>query len=117
MTSARGIPAQGTRKPYRLLWAAYLAPPLGWFGQLNLSFLVAAYACTTGRIWLLNLFSALVFAVAAAGTWCGWLSLRAYPEPKSGSRFLAWMALILGLVYLMSIGANVMPNFLMEPCR
>lgn len=117
MSAGRETGGRALRRSALLLWAAFLVPPLAWFGQLNVNFMVVAHACSTGRIWLLHLLSAAAFALAGAGTWCARPAWRHYRGHRPGGVFLGAMAMILGGIYLLGIVANTLPNLLMEPCR
>jgi hypothetical protein len=108
---------RATRRYALLLWIAYLVPPLAWFGQLNVNFMVVAYACSTGRIWLLHLLSAAAFVTAGIGAWCAWQGRRHYRGHRPGALFLSYMALVLAGIYMLSIVSNTLPNVLVEPCR
>ncbi len=106
-----------SRRPVLLLWIAYLAPLLAWFGQLNVNFFTIAYACAHDRIWILHLIAVAALLIAIAGTVCGWRSLRYYPKEWNGGRFLGVMSVVLGGIYILGILYNVVPNIMMEPCR
>lgn len=114
-------PGQGRRNvlhPSIPLWAAFLAPFLAWFGQLNLNFLVAAFACEHGRNWILHIFFASALAVAAVGIWCGWRHYRILsPEERQGTRFLYLLAMSMGGFFVLGILVNQAPLILAEPCR
>ncbi len=117
MTAARENQSGRPPRHALLLWVAYLAPALAWFGQLNASFLIAAYGCTPDRMWLMHLISAMALVIAGAGMWSGWRSRRYEDKSRRNGRFLTVMALVLGALFALSIVANEIPNHLAEPCR
>lgn len=103
-----------------MLWIALLAPALAWFGQLMLSYSIAAYACANDQVWILHVITLAALVLAGAGLWSGWKSVRIQHrhsnEADPASTFLPWGALLLGLLFFLTIIASELSNLLLEPC-
>lgn len=104
-----------------LLWTAFLAPAFAWFIQLTASYTIAAYACATGRIWILHGTGLVALVIAGAGIWCGrkhWRDQRSHKgQDETETEFLTGGTLLLALLFFLTILAGELSNWLLEPCK
>lgn len=104
----------------RLLWIAFAAPAIGWVIQLTASFTIAAYACASGRMWILHTISAGALLLAVVGMAGAWRVRRLQRErgEETGTKrdFLVTGALLLAALFFLTIVAGEVSNWLLEPC-
>lgn len=103
------------------LWTGVLAGPLFWFAHQQLSVALAPWICAHGHHWLLHAATAACGSGAAAAGLISVGNLRRPPSaPLDGekglSRFLAWLGVLGAAFFLLTILAQGLPNFLLDPC-
>ncbi len=125
-----GDPAEPVGR--RALWFAVFGAPAAWSAHFLVSVAVSSAACVllpepvtrqSRAWWTLMAFSAVALAVAGLGLWTGIRSLRAARSVAdtgahaARARFMALGGLILAGFFLVGLGFDVLPLFLMPICR
>jgi len=109
------------------LWIAVLGSAVIWFVQMQTSYSLAMWACSSGRIWSLHVASILFLILAAAPGWLAWKHWRASASGRhreteresSGAgrrRFMAMLGLMLTALFILLIVAQAIPSFFFDPC-
>ena len=124
MTTETAAPlADGTR--YGVLWAANLLPAAATLGGLEMAYIFADRACTTGDMlpvhltWAVSLGLALLGVRLGWGQWRRWGGGHAGEEgaPEGRSRFLAVLGMLVGAMASLAIAAQWSANFFFHPCQ
>jgi uncharacterized membrane protein len=93
-----------------------LGPPAVWFAMLQAGYVLAYPACTgDSHAWLhaVTLGAAAVLAATVASAWRRWQAWRA-STPRD--RFLAGLALIMPVGFLLLAIGSWIPVFILQPC-
>jgi hypothetical protein len=106
------------------LWIAVLGSAVVWFLQLQTSYSLVTWACSTGSLWSLHAASVLFLVLAAVPGWIAWKewsasSAGAIERTSAGAgrrRFMAMLGLLLTGLFLLLIIAQAIPSFFFDPC-
>jgi len=106
------------------LWVAVLGSAIIWFVQMQTSYSLLNWACSSQRNWPLHVVSALFLVLAAVPGFVGWKAWRANAgsetERKSRGagrrRFMAMLGMMLTAIFLLLIFAQAIPSFFFDPC-
>jgi hypothetical protein len=100
------------------LWFACLAPLMAWLIHLFASFTLSAYACE-GHEWILHLLSWSLALLALAGVWEAYVSWQYFKQLVPGAKgkeFLSISALLIGVLFFLTIAMSEFSNFYLESC-
>lgn len=106
------------------LWTGLLLAPVAWICQLQASYLLVFYACSSRHIFTLHV-ATLVFLLAAAIggfiAWRNWERVgRELPSEDAGpvprTRFMALLGLLTSALFFLLILVQGLPSFFLEPC-
>jgi hypothetical protein len=111
-------------KKHIALWFGFLAAPLIWFVNLELNFMLAPWACATGRqfsLGLVTLVALLLVASAGLLAWRMWLHagqewLHNAGGRISSRRFLAMLGILTSSLFFLAILAQGAPTFILSAC-
>lgn len=109
--------------PLFWMWAGVFVPPLLWLGHLTLSFTLAAYACRANQ-WPMHFLSA---AAVLAMTAVLLMTYRSYlffqqnygESQEDGDKtksFISLLALLIGVLLIITVIVSDLSNVLVEPC-
>ena len=106
------------------LWFAVLGPPVIWFLQMQTSYSLVTWACSTGRLWSIHVTSAAFLVLAAVPGLIGWKEWNANAAAdnerrstgRGRRRFMAMLGMMLAALFLMLIVAQAIPSFFVDPC-
>lgn len=106
------------------LWFALLAGPLAWMLGLNAQYGLVRVACAKQDMLYLHAVSLLTLALALAGGWVAWREWRragAEPPGEEGgtiprSRFLSALGLLASALFTLTILAQWIASFFLDPC-
>ena len=106
------------------LWTSVLGSPLAFLLNLEVSYVMVDWACTSGHAWVLHAVHLGSLALAAGAALIGvslWRQLDgAWPDAGGGSasrsRFLAAIGTFVGLLVAISIVAQWIPVMMLGPC-
>jgi hypothetical protein len=124
MTTDTNSPlADGTR--FGVLWAANLLPAIAVLAGLEIAYIFADRACTTGDMLPVHLTWALSMGLALLGTWLGRGQWRRWGgryagddgSPGERSRFLALLGMLTGGMAALAIAAQWSASFFFHPCQ
>ena len=124
MTTETSAPlADGTR--FGVLWAANLLPAVATLAGLEVAYIFADRACTTGEMLPVHLTWAVSLSLALLGAWLGWGQWRRWSGRHAGddsgpagrSRFLALLGMLVGAMASLAIAAQWSANFFFHPCQ
>ena len=112
-------------KTEALLWAGLLIAPIGWFLNLEANFALAPLACAGGGRPLLYLVSAITFVLAVLSGGISWTQWRSVgrdhtdqPSPEwTRRRAMAAVGIGLSSLFVITIVAQAIPNFMMAGCE
>ena len=115
--------ADGTR--FGLLWLANLLPAAATLVGLEIAYIFADRACTTGDMWPVHLTWAVSLSLAMLGAGLGWWQWRRWGSrpagddggPEGRSRFLALLGMLVGAMASLAIAAQWSANFFFHPCQ
>ncbi len=107
-----------------MLWAGVLLAPAAWIVHQQGSYYLVYWACRSGHMFVLHLWSAAMFLVAATG---GYFAYRSWNRSGGGSpgeggaaadrsRFLGLGGMIAGGLFALVILAQWTPMLLVDPC-
>jgi hypothetical protein len=108
-----------------LLVAGFIAGPLAWFLDLQISYAMIKWTCEHDRGWMLMLVSAGSLSLLALGTsfsWSCWTKLRR-DAAEDGARmidrsyFLAIAGLSMNAIFALLIFASLVPRIVLSPCE
>jgi len=107
------------------LWAGFLIAPLAFLLNLQTSYMLVPFACSTGQVFWLHVASAgaLVLALFGASialrnwqrTGRGWQSEGGSAAARS--RFMAITGLLMSGLFSLIILAQWIADFIIDPCR
>jgi hypothetical protein len=124
MTSETSAPlADGTR--YGVLWVANLLPGVAMLAGLEVAYIFADRACTTGDMLPVHLTWALSLGLALLGAWLGWGQWRGVGGrhageeggPEGRARFLSVLGMLTGAMASLAIAAQWSATFFFHPCQ
>jgi hypothetical protein len=124
MTTETSAPlADGTR--FGVLWAANLLPAVATIAGLEVAYIFADRACTTGEMLPVHLTWAVSLGLALLGAWLGWGQWRRWGGrhpgddggPGGRSRFLALLGMLTGAMASLAIAAQWSAIFFFHPCQ
>jgi hypothetical protein len=124
MTTETAAPlADGTR--LGAVWAANLLAPLATLAGLEIAYLLADRACTTGDMLPVHLTWLACLLVALSGGWLGWREWRRWGGgpagedggPEGRSRFLALLGVLGSAMAVLVIAAQWCAGFFFHPCQ
>lgn len=106
------------------LWFAVLGSAVIWFAQLQTSYSLVMWACTTGSRWSLHAASLLFLVLGAIPGWTAWqewsgLAKHETERQSAGDgrrRFMALLGLMLTAIFLLLMIAQAIPSFFFDPC-
>jgi len=108
------------------LWFGILGGPIIWAVQLQVSYMLVPWACSTGHHWTLHLASLVFLLSAAAPAFIAWRASttarsRGTSERESEGvgriRFMAMLGLMTSALFLLLIFAQALPSFFIDPCQ
>lgn len=102
-----------------LLWTALLLPATAWFAQLTANYMIAAYACTSDRMWILHTISIAALVLTAVGLRSAWRLWRVRRQHDASGQETSWLGatvLLLDVLFLLGVIWNELSNWLLEPC-
>ena len=104
------------------MWIAIAAAPLAWAAHLNIAYMLVALVCTPAlSAWLYG-FTALMLAIAIAGTIACWRFYRRTKDVARDDRaaarthFLVGTGLLGGVLFILAIIAQTIPIMIYPPC-
>lgn len=105
-------------------WMGVLLAPSAWFVQLQTSYLLVFYACSSRNHFTLHLATLLFLLLSAAGGFIAWSNWRRagrkWPDehatPASRTRFMAVLGLLTSALFFLLILTQGIPSFFLEPC-
>jgi hypothetical protein len=105
------------------LWVSVLGAKLAWLAHLALSYPLVPLVCAGGGELLLHTIT-VVALLAAAGTgfvaWRAWRRLRLANEPDEPGtprgRFMAVYGVLSSGLFAITIVAQGLPTFVLDPC-
>jgi hypothetical protein len=108
-----------------LLWGGLFAGPVAFLLNLQVSYMLVPWACSTGHhfvLYLAMLGASLISALGGLGAWRGWQQMgKGWPDGSGGTgsrnRFMAVMGITLSIFFLLIILAQGIPNFILNPCQ
>ncbi len=121
MTTETGSPlADGTR--IGALWTANLLGPVAALAGLEIAYIFADRACTTGDMLPVHLTWIASLLASAFGGWLGWREWRRWGGGHAGgiggrSRFLALLGMLLSAMIVLVVLALWSPAFVFHPCQ
>jgi hypothetical protein len=124
MTTETGAPlADGTR--IGALWTAVLLGPLAALAGLEIAYILADRACTTGDMvpvhltWLASLLAALLGGALGWREWRRWGGGHAGEDGgrEGRSRFLAVLGMLVSALAALAIAAQWSANLFFHPCQ
>jgi hypothetical protein len=106
------------------LWIAVLGSAVVWFIQLQTTYALVPWVCSSGKLWALHVVSVLFVVLAAVPGGIGWSQWRACAKRKTEResagdgrrRFMAMLGLMLTALFVILIIAQAMPSFFFDPC-
>jgi hypothetical protein len=107
------------------LWFSALAGPLAWILHNVGSYGLATVICFPGQVLFLHLVTAVTALISLAAAVVGWRSRARLQELEwpdksrislQRAHFMATFGLISGLLFLVIILVEGIPNFYIEPC-
>jgi len=106
------------------LWTGILAGPIAWAFDLEASYALVHWTCSTQRVQVLHAITLLTLIVTASGLAISWVSLRhAGDLPLDGgserarARFMAILGLSAGVLFAVAILANAIPRWVLDACQ
>jgi hypothetical protein len=124
MTTETGAPlADGTR--IGALWMANLLGPVAALAGLEIAYIFADRACTTGDMLPVHLTWLASLLASGVGGWLGWREWRRWGGGHAGedggiggrSRFLAVLGMLLSAMIALVILTLWSPAFVFHPCQ
>jgi hypothetical protein len=116
MASSTWPRGSSDRRQLLAVAAMVLGPPAVWFAMLQTGYALSYPACTgDSHAWLhgITLASAAVLAAIAAGAWQRW---RAWRDSSPRDRFLAGLAVIMPVGFLLLAIGSWIPVLILQPC-
>ncbi|MCA9401400.1 MAG: hypothetical protein KC713_07210 [Candidatus Omnitrophica bacterium] len=117
----KNIEQHQNKKADIYLIISLILPPLAWFAHLNIGFMWSAYACSMKQFWLLHGFCLLAFGLSVLGVILSWRACCYYrkynKKSQWGKLFVSILALLLAMIYSISIVAYEFPQIMLEFCR
>jgi hypothetical protein len=107
------------------LWAGLLLPPIAWLLNLQISYMLVPWACSTGRQFALHLVTLAMLLLAGGGGLIAWRTWqrtgRDWPNEAGGvvprSRFMAVGGLLSSGMFFLVIVAQGIPSFMLSACE
>jgi hypothetical protein len=108
-----------------MLAAAFILPPLAFLLNLQMSYTLVPWACSTGREFVLHLVSIGALLLASSGgliAWLGWQRGGRDSSEQQQSRaprdhFISVMGILMSGMFALVILAQWIPNFILSPCQ
>lgn len=94
------------------LWFSFFLPVVGWFIQLNASFLLSAHTCQKDFTYLHGI-SIFALILCFAGLICG---VKAWKSTQDNAKLLAICFTIMGGIILLIVLGGEIANFKLESC-
>jgi hypothetical protein len=105
------------------LWWGILIGPAAWLLDQGMSYAIDQHACSTGHFYLLHLLSAVWFLMALTGALVAWRQLGPVRDandeggsPRDRSWFMAWLGILMSVLFALTIVALVVPKLVLSPC-
>ena len=103
---------------------AYFLPAFAALLQVEVAYLSVSHACRQGSALPLHVESAVALLLALGGVWAGWRVWSAAgggwdeqgADPAARTRFLAAIAVLLGVLFGLVVVAMWLPIFILDPC-
>jgi hypothetical protein len=107
------------------LWIGFLLPPFAFLLNLQVSYMLVPWACSTRQLFWLHVAScgSLLLALLGAFTaWRNWQKSGRQMQAEAGSptarsRFMAIVGLLEGGLFSLVILAQWIANFIIDPCQ
>jgi hypothetical protein len=106
------------------LWTGILAGPIAWGIDLEASYALVHWTCTTQRVDVLHGISMLALLITAGGAVVSWLALqearRAQMDDGSElarARFMAILGISTSVLFAMAIVAGSIPRWVLDACQ
>lgn len=107
-----------------LLWAGIFAGPFAWAVDLTASYAIVQWVCGSQYRIVLHLITLAAIVVTAGGALAAWTALQLVPDhanlegpkPFDRGRFMAWLGLSMSAMFALTIIANDLPRFVLDPC-
>jgi hypothetical protein len=106
------------------LWTGILAGLIAWAMQLEASYALVHWTCTSQRVEIYLVISAVALLITAGGAAISWTALqRASDAPmdagseRARARFMAVLGLSLGLLAAIAIVAAAIPPWVVDACH
>ena len=106
------------------LWTSILAGPIAWACDLEISYALVKWTCTTQRTTLLHLITLLALLVTASGMAMAWIAVQQTRdmssdggEERARARFMAVLGLSAGFLFTCAILAGAIPRWVLDACQ
>jgi hypothetical protein len=106
------------------LWTGILAGPIAWGIDLEASYALVHWTCTTQRVDVLHGISVLALLITAGGAAVSWLALqearRAQMDDgseRARARFMAILGISTSVLFAMAIVAGAIPRWVLDACQ
>jgi uncharacterized membrane protein (DUF4010 family) len=109
----------------RALWAGLLLAPAAFFINLELGYLLVRPSCPRDDALPVHAVHAVSLVLALAGMTIAWRSWQAegmrWPEDEGGpparTRFMAGLGVALSALLVLTLLAQWIPTFVLDPCQ
>ena len=105
------------------LWWGILIGPVAWALDQGISYAIDQHTCSTGHFYLLHVISAVTFVLAMTGALVARQQLVYVRDandeggsPRDRSWFMAWLGILMSLVFALAIVALVVTKVVLSPC-
>ena len=107
------------------LWAGILAGPIAWAFDLEASYAVVKWVCSTGKYTVLPLITIGSLALVAGGavlSWGAWMRTgHDVPtdggQPRQRARFMAGLGLASCALFALQVLAGAIPHWVLDACQ
>lgn len=119
------VGAHSSEEPVSIaaLWWGILVGPTAWALDQGVSYAIDQHACSTGHFYLLHVASAAAFLFALTGALVAWRQLICVRNgseeggsPRDRSWFMAWLGILMSLVFALTIVALAVTKIVLSPC-
>jgi hypothetical protein len=109
----------------RALWAGLLLAPAAFFVNLELGYLLVRPSCPRDDALPIHAVHAVSFVLVLAGLAIAWRSWHAegtrWPDDEGGpaarTRFMAGLGVALSALIMLTLVAQWIPTFVLDPCQ